>query len=309
MFRRTITLTLVVLLLGFSIPTPVQADSITDRIARMTLEERVGQLFIVRFWGTDANTSVQQLIDTMHPGGVVLLKENLGTPSQIAALTNGLQQLIVANNGTPLLITLDQEGGKIQRLRDGFTDLPSSFLIGAITDEALLTQYGEMMGDELRAVGVNMNLAPVLDLATMPNNPVMSGRMFGDGPAQVSHVTNAIIAGLDRAEVVSVGKHFPGHGMATDTHVDYAELSYDMNRLQSMELSPFLHTDAPIIMLAHITVPALDPSGLPATLSPTMIGYLRKQGYQGLVMTDAMDMGAILWIWARYFCTTTTTRR
>lgn len=275
------------------VPRLARADSISDRIAHMTLEERVGQLFIVRFWGTDANSSVQQVIDAMHPGGVVLLKENLGDVDQITGLTNGLQQLAVVNNGVPLLITLDQEGGKIQRLRAGFTDLPRSFLIGAITDEALLADYGAMMGRELRAVGVNMNLAPVLDLATMPNNPVMSGRMFGDDPAQVSRVTNAIFAGLDRAQVVSVGKHFPGHGEATDTHVDYSELDYDLNRLQATELYPFLHTEAAIIMLAHITVPALDPSGLPATLSPTMISYLRTHGYQGLVMTDAMDMGAI----------------
>jgi beta-N-acetylhexosaminidase len=197
--------------------------------------------------------------------------------------------------GVRLLVMLDQEGGRIQRLREGFTALPPPLLLGAITDTALLSEYGAMVGRELATVGVNMNLAPSLDLATSPNNPVMRGRMYGDDGQQVSRVTNAIVAGLDRAGVISVAKHFPGHGDAADTHVGGAQLSYDLARLRRVELSPFARTTAPTLMLSHISVPALDPSALPATLSPATISYLRTElGYDGVLITDALDMGAIL---------------
>jgi beta-N-acetylhexosaminidase len=271
-----------------------RADSVAQRIARMTLEERVGQLFIIRFWGTEANDLAADLIRAIRPGGVVLLKHNLGTPPDITRLTNGLQTLATNAAGIPLLITLDQEGGRIQRLREGFTRLPAPLLLGAVTDEAVLSAYGEMLGRELAAVGVNMNLAPSLDLATSPNNPVMRGRMYGDDGAAVGRVTNAIVRGLDRAQVVSVAKHFPGHGDASDTHVDGSRLLYDLTRLMGVELVPFAMTTAPVIMLSHIAVPALDPSALPATLSGPAIQFLRHDlGYDGVVMTDALDMGAI----------------
>lgn len=274
---------------------PAHADTITERVQRMSLAERVGQLFVVRFWGTAPNSSVDALIHAVRPGGVVLLKHNLETPPQIARLTAGLQALSLEVTGLPLLVMLDQEGGRIQRLREGFTALPPPLLLGAITDAEVLTEYGAMMGRELAAVGVNMNLAPSLDLATSPNNPVMRGRMYGDDGVQVSRVTNAIVAGLDQAGVISVAKHFPGHGDAADTHVGGAEIAYDLARLRRVELSPFERTTAPALMLAHISVPALDPTGLPATLSPATIAYLRGElGYDGVLITDALDMGAIL---------------
>ncbi|MBX3065048.1 MAG: hypothetical protein KF726_18855 [Anaerolineae bacterium] len=285
----------VLLLLVINVPVaPVLADSISEVMARMTVEQRVGQLFIVRFWGSQAS-GAKPLIEQMHPGGVVVLKTNILNPMQVTQLINDTQQLAAQHDDVPLFVTLDQEGGRIQRLREGFTVLPPPLILGAITDEQVLQEYGRMMATELAAVGVNMNLAPSLDLATSPNNPVMRARMYGDDGKRVAMVTNAIIDGMEQQGVVGVAKHFPGHGDASDTHVDLAYLRYDMERLKAVEFSSFAASDAPVIMVAHIAVPALDPSELPATLSPTILRYLRQElGYQGVLITDAMDMGAIL---------------
>jgi beta-N-acetylhexosaminidase len=269
---------------------------VDDLLARMTLEERVGQLFVIDFWGIDANTSVMQLLTTIHPAGAVLIGQNLDTPQQITQMVNELQTAATQNGaGLPLLIMTDQEGGTVQRLQAGFTRLPNPLILGAITDRALLVDYGKMVGTELAAVGVNVDLAPVVDLATKPSNPVLEDRMISDDPKRVKAASEALIEGMAQANVIGVIKHFPGHGEVADTHVNGAQLTFNVARLKSMELVPFVDTTVPIIMLGHISAPALDPSGLPATLSGPMIDYLRGEGnYEGVLMTDAMDMGAII---------------
>ncbi len=288
---------LVCLILGAALPAASSASSpVEDLMARMSLEQEVGQLFVIRFWGKDANTSVALLIKTIHPAGAVLLPHNIDTPKQVTRLTNGLQALAVTGeSGVPLLIMTDQEGGTVQRLRDGFTRMPDPLLLGAITDRSVVVNYGRMVGSELAAVGLNMDLAPVVDLATRPDNPVLADRMISDDPQRVTEVASAMVEGMNAAGVIGALKHFPGHGDAADTHVNIAWLPYNLARLNAMELVPFFHVNAPVIMLGHISAPALDPSGTPASLSGPMIQYLRDRGgYNGVLITDAMDMGAII---------------
>lgn len=287
---------LILLIASFTVAPIHAADPVDELLAAMPLEQRVGQLFVIRFWGTEVNAGLTQLIETIRPGGVVLIKENLrgAAPQEIAALTDAMQRRMRQISPVPLLVTLDQEGRKIQRLRQGFTELPSTLAMGAITDRAALVKFGRMMGEEMRAVGVNMDLAPVVDLATTPNHPLLNGRTLGDDPARVGFVASALAEGMTSAGVAAVLKHFPGHGDVTDTHMRAATLDYDLTRLQATEIAPFLaEPHAPAIMLGHIAAPALDPDGLPASLSPRMVEYLRKAGYDGVLMTDALDMGAI----------------
>ncbi len=295
--KRLFRVSVCLLLLLMIVPSTVsRASSVDDLLARMTLEERVGQLFVIDFWGLENNSSIMQLLTTIHPAGAVLIDQNLDTPQQITALTNSLQTASIQNGtGIPLLIMTDQEGGTVQRLRDGFTRLPNPLLLGAITDRTLIVNYGRMIGQELAAVGVNMDLAPVVDLATNPSNSVLEDRMMSDDPERVRDASEALVEGLTQAGVIGVLKHFPGHGEVLDTHVNRGILPFSTSRLNSMELVPFVGAHSPVIMLGHISAPALDPSGLPATLSGKMINFLRDQGsYDGALMTDAMDMGAII---------------
>ena len=272
-------------------------DQIDDQIARMTLEQRIGQLFIIRFWGKVDNDSVQALIDTIHPGGAVLVPDNISDPVQVSALTSSLQTRSVASDGVPLLITTDQEGGRVQRLQNGFTRLPRPLVLGAAT-APVVSDYGRMVGTELQAVGLNMDLAPVVDLDTTPNSSLLQGRTFGDNPQQTGQTVAAFIDGMRQANVVTAAKHFPGHGDAADSHDDTSYLNYDLARLRSVEMVPFQLANAPIILISHLTVPALDPDRIPSSLSPKVVQYLRGPlGYDGVLMTDALDMRSI----SRYY--------
>jgi len=303
MRTRLIALCLVVSLI---MPTlaPRAAAPTEDALARMilaqmTLAQKVGQLIVIRTWGQAVSAPELALLSAIQPGGIVLLKENIADsradgPERLITLTNGLQAWATTNaSRVPLLIMTDQEGRKIQRLRAGFTPLPNPLAIGAITDLAAVTLFGQQMGREMAEVGVNMALAPVLDLTDQPNHPIMGGRVMGSHPAQVGQVGRAMIDGLRRSAVIGVAKHYPGHGRVADTHLGPATLSGSRAEIEARDIAPFKAANAPVIMLGHMNVPALDPSGLPASLSPAIIADLRTW-YDGVIMTDALDMGAIL---------------
>jgi beta-N-acetylhexosaminidase len=260
----------------------------------MTLREAIGQLFILGFEGRAPSFAVEDFIREHNPGGVILFARNLGSPEEIAMLTNALQ----AASPTPLFVAIDQEGGKVTRLEPPFTQWPSAGAVGAVGSSELAYAMAHAMAKELLAVGINMNLAPVLDVLTNPANPIMAGRCFGNDPQVVTRLGMAVFGGLKDMGVLAVGKHFPGHGDTTvDSHLGLPVVPHDQARVVAVELAPFVAAigeGIPALMTAHLLVPALDPER-PATLSrPILTELLRERlGFSGLLVSDDLLMRGI----------------
>ena len=268
-------------------------------ITEMTIEEKVGQLIMVGFEGTEANEAIETHIRQRFVGGVVLFSRNIQSPKQTAELTNQLQQLASATaHQIPLFIGIDQEGGWVIRLREGATVLPGNMALGATDSTELAERAGEITAIELAAVGVNLNFAPVMDVNNNPQNPVIDRRSFGESAELVSRLGVAYIHGLQRNGVLATAKHFPGHGDTTvDSHFDLPTVNHDRERIHALELQPFraaIDADVAAIMTAHIVYPAFD-ADRPATLSLSILtDLLRKElGFDGLLITDDMEMKAI----------------
>lgn len=283
-------------------PTPLHTTDIETLLAQMTLEEKIGQLFIVGLKGSELDRQTQELLEKYHVGGIILFARNLESPQQIAELTNALQAM-AHNSGHPgLFMSIDQEGGRVARLTEaiGFTEFPSPMAIAATGNVDNARQIAQAMAAEMKAVGFNVNFAPVLDVNNNPANPVIGTRSFGSDPQRVAEFGVAYLEGLQSAGMLAFGKHFPGHGdTGVDSHVSLPVVPHDRERLESVEFVPFQAAMAQGIagiMSAHVTFPAIDPTpGLPATLSaPVLTGLLRQEmGYEGLVITDALEMGAL----------------
>ena len=289
------------LLIGV-VSAPISAltdPEIDTMIAEMTIEEKVGQLIMVGFDGTQPNEAIATHIRERFVGGVVLFRRNIQSPKQTAELTNQLQRLAGATaRQIPLFIGIDQEGGWVIRLEEGATVLPGNMALGATDSTELAERAGEITAVELAAVGVNLNFAPVMDVNNNPQNPVIGRRSFGGSAELVSRLGVPYIRGLQHNGVLATAKHFPGHGDTTvDSHFDLPTVSHDRERIHVLELHPFraaIDADVAAIMTAHIIYPAFDPDR-PATLSPPILtNLLRKElGFDGLIITDDMEMRAI----------------
>ena len=278
---------------------PISAR-VESELARLSLRQKVAQMFVFTFYGSPPNQPAVEFIREWQPGAVALLPSNLGEPAQIARLTNTLQQTSLDAGGLPLLVAVDQEGGIIAHLEDGFTRWPVPTLLTATADVDLAYRVGRAFASEMRAVGVNMNLAPVADLLTNPDNPIIGRRAFGADAAQVGPVVTAFADGLQAGGVLATAKHFPGHGDTdADSHVTLPVIMHDRQRLDAIELAPFralIAADVAAIMVAHVVYTALDlEQRRPASLSPPIVSdLLRAQmGFEGLILPDALDMDAI----------------
>ena len=274
--------------------------AVTATIARMSLPEKVGQLLMVSFYGSGDNSRIRSLITRDHVGNLVLVGTDAQNPAELAALTADLQGLTRASNdGIPALIGVDQEGGDVESLLSGFTLFPNPMALGATGSQDLARQEGRAMGEEMRAAGINLDLAPVLDVNTNPANPVIGLRSLGDRESLVSELGAAYIAGLHDAGILAVVKHFPGHGATSqDSHVVLPVDSRDRATIEATDLPPFeaaIGSGVDAVLVAHVSYPALDPSSLPASLSPTIItGLLRGQlGWDGVVLSDDLGMRAV----------------
>jgi beta-N-acetylhexosaminidase len=280
-------------------PLHAQETTIDSRIANMTLEQKVAQLFVMSFYGTALSEADIALLNQWQVGAVVLLPSNIENPSQLTRLSNSIQNTLLQNNGIPAFIAVDQEGGIIAHLEEGFTRWPVPSLLTATQNPELAYQFGQALADEMLAVGINMNLAPVADLHTNRDNPIIGRRSFGSYPEQVAPIVAAVVEGMQANGVLATVKHFPGHGdTASDSHLGLPELTYNEFDLSSRELIPFaaaIDSQVGAVMVAHIYFPAIDESPIPASLSPNIItGILREDmAYDGIVITDAMDMDAI----------------
>jgi beta-N-acetylhexosaminidase len=257
------------------------------------LEQQAASLFTVGFHGKSLSHDLADLL-SRGVGGVIFFARNVGTPLDVLLLN----QEIKRRAGRPLLLAIDQEGGQVARLKAGFTGIPPMRALGATGDPELARAVGGLIARELRAVGFDMNYAPVLDVDTNPDNPVIGARSFGRTPELVSSMGVALAAGLEAAGVAACGKHFPGHGDTNqDSHVELPSLAHAMDRLDRIELAPFRAAAAGKIaafMTAHVIFRAVDPH-YPATMSrPVLNGILRqKLGFDGVVITDDIEMKAI----------------
>jgi beta-N-acetylhexosaminidase len=272
---------------------------INEIIAGMTVAEKVGQLVMAGFDSVEANREITTHITERFIGGVILLGRNVQSPQQVAQLTNRLQELAQqTRHRVPLLVAADQEGGPITRIKKGATVFPGAMALGATDSTELAEMAGAVTAVELAAIGVNLNLAPVMDVNTNPRNPVINRRAFGDSADLVSRLGGAYIQGLQKGGVLATAKHFPGHGdAAIDSHWNLPMVAHDLERLKAVELKPFraaIAAGVAAIMTAHIVYPAFD-SDRPATLSHTILTHLlrRQLGFEGLIITDDMEMKAI----------------
>ncbi|GAA3627003.1 glycoside hydrolase family 3 protein [Streptomyces chitinivorans] len=284
-------------------------------VRRMSLEDKVGQLFVVEVYGQSADTASAgnrtlygvdtpaEVIAKYRPGGVIYFDarrgpDNVRDPLQTARLSNGLQRAARrAGARVPLLVSIDQEGGSVvYRLTDPATLLPGNMALAAGRSASDTRRSAEILGLELAAMGVNQNYAPVADVNVNPENPVIGVRSFGSDPALCASLVDASVSGYHRGRVASAAKHFPGHGDTdTDSHTGLPRIDHTREELENIDLPPFraaIARGVDTIMTAHIVVPALDPSGVPATMSrPIVTGLLRQEmGFEGLIVTDALDM-------------------
>jgi beta-N-acetylhexosaminidase len=268
----------------------------------LPLEQKIGQLMIIGFDGTEADSALLDMISKYHIGGVILFARNVRSTQQVAELTNKLQRTAIASGSPGLFIAIDQEGGRVARLTEdkGFTEFPSAMAIGATADPQNAYGMASAMAAEMRAVGINVDFAPDLDINNNPANPVIGTRSFSSDPNTVASFGIAFARGLQENGILAFGKHFPGHGdTATDSHIALPLVPHDRVRLDQIELVPFkaaITANFAGIMSAHVTFPAIDPNpGMPATLSrPVLTGLLRDAlGFQGLIATDSLEMGAL----------------
>ncbi len=264
------------------------------------LRRLIGQLMVCGFPSPYVDSHVEQLIREYHVGNVILFSRNIESFDSTRHLTQQLQQLAQDSGQTqPLLICTDQENGMVSRFSKDVPGFPGNMALGATGDDKWAYSVGHMTGAFLALAGINMNLAPVLDVNNNPLNPVIGVRSFGDNPKRVAEMGVAMIRGLQESNVIACGKHFPGHGDThVDSHRDLPRIPHHLGRMKRIELHPFeqaINQGLPAIMTAHIVFEQLD-ADYPATLSPKVLqGLLRETlGFTGVITTDCLEMQAIL---------------
>ncbi|MBP1966960.1 beta-N-acetylhexosaminidase [Paenibacillus aceris] len=282
-----------------AVPTPTPTvDPVLSILQGMSVDEKIGQLIFAGIDGYEMNQHTRELIDSYHIGGMILYKTNVKDTGQLIKLVNALKQKN-AGNKLPLWLGVDEEGGKVTRLPDEITKTPPSKDIGNTKSTEFAYGVGSLLGKELKAYGLNVDFAPVLDINSNPNNPVIGDRSFGANASIVSSLGIQTMKGLQAQKVMPVVKHFPGHGdTSVDSHVQLPVVQNDLARLRKLELLPFAEAfkqQADAVMVAHILLPKVDAQN-PASMSKKIMTDLLRQemGFQGLIMTDDMTMGAII---------------
>jgi beta-N-acetylhexosaminidase len=259
------------------------------------LRRHVGQLAIAGFAGHTIPAELRALAREFDLGGVILFARNVEAPEQVAELAREAQSLA---KELPLWVSVDQEGGRVARLKAPFTVWPPMITLGRSGDAGLASRFAGALAAELKAVGVSLDYTPVLDVLTNPRNPVIGDRALGERADDVARLGRAIVSALQAEGIAACCKHFPGHGdTSTDSHHELPLIEHPPERLHEVELVPFraaIEAGVAAIMTAHILIPALDEER-PATLSPTIVRGLLKGtlGYRGLVLSDDLEMRAI----------------
>lgn len=273
-------------------------DSIYDEmLQKMTLTEKIGQMLIVADENSDTMTSeLRDMLGRVKPGGFILFGGNITTYSKTLELVKQIKN----TSDIPMFISIDEEGGEVQRLLNledsEVSDIPSMARIGAMGDVSLATKIGRVIGEELRVFGINMNFAPVLDVYSNKRNKIIGERSFGSEPEIVGKMGISFAMGQKSTGIIPVYKHFPGHGNTeTDSHFALPVVKKEKEELWNFDLLPFrMAVSGEAIMVGHLAVPSLDSSNTPATLSSEIISVLKDDiGFQGLIVSDALNMNAL----------------
>jgi len=278
---------------------PLAKTSIPAKMFGMTLDEKIGQLFMVGVNGTTSDADAKSMIASQHVGGIILFSKNMTSPSQTVRLVNQLKSLNKkAKNPQPLFFGVDQEGGDVDRMPSPILKMPSNATVGLADRPLFSYQVGQVLGEECAALGFNLDFAPVVDVIAHPGKSAIGERSFGTDPAMVSQLGLSTMKGIQSQHVISVLKHFPGYGsLNVDVHVQLATIAYGIGTLEKVDWVPYrdaINNGGDMVMVTHLLVPALDKT-YPSSMSyATITGALRDRlGFDGVVITDDMTMGAI----------------
>ena len=258
------------------------------------LRRQIGQLLIAGFDGAAVPIELKSLAREFGLGGVILFARNIVEPEQVAELAYDAARLVP---DLPTWVSVDQEGGRVARLKAPFTEWPPMATLGRSGDIALAGRFARALAAELKAVGITLDYAPVLDVHTNPKNPVIGDRALAETADVVGRLGAAIIDALQTQGIAACGKHFPGHGdTSTDSHLELPLVEHPPERLREVEFEPFraaVAADVATIMTAHVLVPSLDEK-VPATLSKRIVGMLRDElRFQGVILSDDLEMKAV----------------
>lgn len=265
----------------------------------MDRTREIGQHLVTGFQGPEMSDAFIQSVREYKIGNVILFENNVTDKLQLKRLCEEIDALVREETGIAPFITIDQEGGVVSRLKDDATVFPSAMAVAASGNPQNASVAGRITAEELRAMGVNFDLAPVMDINSNPKNPVIGVRSYGDQPSKVAEYGTAMMKGLEQGGILSCLKHFPGHGdTSVDSHLGLPRVDKGLNELLACELIPFqaaINAGAPAVMSTHILFPQIEPDNVPATMSRRILtDLLRKQmGFQGLILSDCMMMGAI----------------
>lgn len=277
---------------------PIEVDTINEKLLEMSLEEKIGQLLIIGLEDKVVNDTTRIMIEEYKVGGFIYFARNIESDIQLLNLTNDLKSLN-ENNPAPLFVSIDEEGGRVSRLPKEYKRLPESKTIGDFNDPQLSYEYGELLGLRLNTIGINLNFAPVLDINSNSNNPVIGNRSFGNTADVVSTNGISLLKGIESTGVIPTVKHFPGHGdTSIDSHINLPIVNKNLKELEDLELVPFklaIEENVDMIMVAHILFPELDPI-FPSTMSNKILTELLRKdlGFDGIIISDDMTMGAVI---------------
>lgn len=297
--KKIFVLILIILLTGCNTNVIEEKDEIKELMNSLTLEEKIGQMLMVSYRSSVADDNLINILETVKPGGFILFSENFESYEQASKFIKDIN----ATSDIPMFLSIDQEGGRVQRLKAlsdaSVTIIPPMLDLGNTNDTNLAYSVGRVMGEELRVFGINMNFAPVLDIYSNFNNKVIGNRSFGINSKVVSDMGISFAKGLENTGVIAGYKHFPGHGdTLEDSHYDLPVITKTKEELMQFELVPFIKAieeGANVIMVGHLAVPNITSDDTPASLSKKVItDFLKDElGFEGLVITDALNMGAL----------------